>query len=50
MSTIFDKPITEVIKLRHSVRNYDNSPLSTEIIEKIENYISTLDNPFNKTY
>lgn len=46
MSTIFNKPINEVIKLRHSVRNYDDKYLSQDIIDKIENYISDIDNPF----
>ena len=48
MSTIFNKPITEIITLRHSVRNYSNVPLSKNIIEKIERYINTVENPFNK--
>lgn len=49
MSTIFNKEITEIIKVRHSVRNYDNSLLPKEVIEKIKKYISTLENPFNKS-
>ena len=48
MSTIFNKPITEIITLRHSVRNYSNVPLSKNIIEKIKKYINTVENPFNK--
>ena len=48
MSTIFDKPITDIIKVRHSVRAYNNSPLSQNLINKIEKYIKTVDNPFNK--
>lgn len=48
MNTIFNKPITEIITLRHSVRNYETSPLSKDTIEKIEKYIDTVENPFNK--
>lgn len=48
MSNIYNKSVEELIKIRHSVRNYDNSPLSEEIINKIENYIDNVDNPFNK--
>lgn len=48
MNTIFNKPITDIIKIRHSVRNYDNSPLSQVTLKKINEYIKTLENPFNK--
>lgn len=34
MNNIFNKSINEVIRLRHSVRNYENKDLSKEIIEK----------------
>ncbi|GAB6167925.1 nitroreductase family protein [Clostridium carnis] len=47
MSSIFNKNVTEVIKLRHSVRNYENKPLAKDIVEKIEKYIGNIDNPFN---
>lgn len=46
MSLIFNKPITEVIKSRYSVRNYEDKPLSDEIIKALEDYISKVDNPF----
>lgn len=46
MSIIFNKPVNEVIKLRHSVRNYEDKDLSKDIIDKVENYISNIDNPF----
>lgn len=48
MDTIFNNPITEIIKARHSVRNYENRPLSNDLVQKIEKYIDNLDNPFNK--
>ncbi|SCH07480.1 MULTISPECIES: nitroreductase family protein [unclassified Romboutsia] len=48
MKNIYSKSISELINLRHSVRNYQDLPLSESIIEKIENYIRTVDNPFNK--
>lgn len=48
MNTIFNKPIKELVEIRHSVRNYDNIPISKEIINKIENYIYDIENPFNK--
>lgn len=48
MSNLFNRPVEELIKIRHSVRNYDNSPLSEEIINKIESYISKVKNPFNQ--
>lgn len=47
MSANFDRPITEIIKMRHSVRSYENKNIPEEIIEDIEGYISSLDNPFN---
>lgn len=48
MNTIFSKPVKELVQIRHSVRNYDNIPISEEIINKIENYIDNIENPFNK--
>lgn len=48
MSNIYNKSVEELIQIRHSVRNYDNSLLSDEIINKIENYINNVDNPFDK--
>lgn len=45
---IFDKPLSEIIEARYSVRNYDKKPLSEEIITKLEDYISKVENPFNK--
>ena len=46
MVSIFSRPITELISLRYSVRNYEDKPLDEDIINKIESYISNLDNPF----
>ena len=48
MSNMFTRPVDELIKIRNSVRNYDNSPLSEEIINKIENFISKVENTFNQ--
>lgn len=48
MSTIFNRPIKELIKIRHSVRSYNDTPISKDIIEKLENYINTVENPFNE--
>lgn len=48
MSTIFNKPIKELIKTRHAARNYNETPISRDIIEKIKNYIDRVENPFNK--
>jgi len=48
VATIFNKPINEIIKMRHSVRNYTDESLSIDLINKINTYIDTIDNPFNK--
>lgn len=48
MNNLFNQPVKDLIKARHSVRNYNNSPLSENIIEKIESYIKNIENPFNK--
>lgn len=48
MINTFSKQISEVINLRHSVRNYDNKELSNEVIEKIEKYISNIESPFSE--
>ncbi|MEG2290941.1 MAG: nitroreductase family protein [Clostridium sp.] len=47
MDNIFNKPIHEVIKLRHSVRSYENKSLSTEVLKQVEEYISNIENPFD---
>lgn len=46
MSRIFDRPLEEVVKARHSVRTYSSKPLSRETIAQIKSYIETLSNPF----
>lgn len=46
MNNLYVKSIENVIRNRYSVRSYKEEYLSEEIIEKIEKYISTLDNPF----
>lgn len=40
--------IQEIIRKRHSVRNYNDEPLSQETIDKIKDYIKNLTNPFGK--
>ncbi|WP_278599942.1 nitroreductase family protein [Clostridium tertium] len=47
MGLTFNKPLEEIIRARYSVRNYEERPLSQELINKIDNYIGKLDNPFN---
>lgn len=46
MSRDFDKSITEIIKIRHSVRSYEEKNIDAELLNKIEKYIEKLDNPF----
>ncbi|WP_243109725.1 nitroreductase family protein [Clostridium sartagoforme] len=48
LNNVLNLSIKESIKARHSVRNYTDTPLSEDIIKKIENYIKNLSNPFNK--
>lgn len=48
MSTIFNKPINEIIQMRHSIRNYTDESLSIDLINKINEYIENVNNPFNK--
>ncbi len=48
MNSIFNKPIKDLIEVRHSVRNYNETSISKDIVDKIKNYIDTVENPFNK--
>lgn len=43
-----EQSIKEIIQKRHSVRNYDGTPLPQETIDKIKDYIKNLTNPFDK--
>ena len=43
-----DFPIEETVKKRHSVRSYLERPLSESQKEQIQQYITTLQNPFSK--
>ena len=45
--TIFNKPIDQIIKERHSVRNYLNKIVDQNIKDDITKYIKTITNPFN---
>lgn len=42
MTNIFDKSINEIIRKRHSVRNYENIELSKEIKEKLQAYLDEI--------
>lgn len=42
MANIFNKPINEIVSKRHSVRNYENTELSTEIKEKLQAYLDEI--------
>ncbi|MDO5292306.1 MAG: nitroreductase family protein [bacterium] len=48
MDTTVNHSIRETIQARHSVRNYHDTPLSDELIKKINDYIETTENPFHK--
>lgn len=43
-----EKLLFDVIKIRKSIRSYSNEPIDDEILNKIQNYIDNLTNPFNK--
>ena len=42
MANIFNKPINEIIKNRHSVRSYENIGLSAEVKEKLQAYLEEI--------
>lgn len=44
----FDRSITELIKKRHSVRNYSDQPVTPDQQRKLEAFIKTLENPFGQ--
>jgi hypothetical protein len=44
MINTFNKPITEIIKLRNSVRSYENTELSKEVKEKLQTYLDEINN------
>lgn len=46
MSQIFSLSMDEVVKKRYSVRSYEEKAIPNDTIQKIEEYINTLDNPF----
>jgi nitroreductase len=43
----FNKPIVDVIKLRHSVRTYKPEKLSQELKAKLEDYAKNINGPFD---
>lgn len=44
---IFEKPITDIIKSRISVRTYDAAPMEEHIKDKLTSYLDKLTGPFN---
>lgn len=46
-SRIFQEPITEIIKRRISVRNYEQKQLSEDIKKKLSAYLENVKGPFN---
>jgi len=42
MNTTFNKPINEIIKKRHSVRNYENTGISKDVKEKLQSYLDEI--------
>lgn len=48
MDQIFEKPLEEIVKARHSVRTYSREALSPETLARMEAYIQTLSSPFGE--
>jgi nitroreductase len=46
-SRIFQEPITEIIKRRISIRNYEQKPLTEDIKKKLSTYLEGIKGPFN---
>jgi len=44
MANTFNEPICEIIKRRHSVRNYENTGISKETKEKLQAYLDEINN------
>ena len=44
MRNTFSKSITDIIKDRHSVRTYENKPLSEEVLNKVKLYLNEINN------
>lgn len=42
------KLLFDVIKTRKSIRSYSDEPIEDEVLNKIQNYIDNVTNPFNK--
>jgi nitroreductase len=42
MTNIFDKPINEIVRKRHSVRSYEKTELPKEIREKLQAYLDEI--------
>ena len=41
---IFNKPINEIIKSRHSVRTYENNELPKDVLNKVKTYVYEINN------
>ena len=46
MSNIFNIPISELIKLRRSVRTFSDRAVPADLTEEIAGYLETLSGPF----
>lgn len=40
--------IFQLIKSRQSIRTYSKDPIDSTVLDKIQNYIDEVNNPFNK--
>lgn len=40
------KPVTELIRTRRSVRTFDNRPIASDVLEKLNVYMKQIDNPY----
>lgn len=44
---IFNKTLSEIVSKRISVRTYENKKIDLDLRRKLENYLTSLDSPFN---
>ena len=45
---IFNEPINNIVKKRKSIRTYNTEEISSEIIGKLNDYISEINGPFKE--
>ena len=43
-----NQSIFQLIKSRQSIRTYSSEPIESEILDKIQEYIDNITNPFNR--